>query len=368
MEKRKIKIIHIIPTLDMGGAERAVVDIAKNLNPADFQVKVICLKRFGHWGLELKNKNVEMISLGQKDKLGILILPKLIRILKRENPDIVHTHLFGADFYGRLAAWLAGVDIIVSTEHNLNISEGRIKKILKKYSAALAKAIVASSSAIEKYLIKSEGAKADKISVIRYGIEVDKFLNKQRVFVGKEEIILGFMGRLTEQKGVDLLIGALAKLRNQKIVCRIAGQGELQEELKRRIVENNSSNKVSLLGQVKNSKNFFDELDIFILPSRWEGLGIVILEAALSGLPVIASNIDGIKEVIENGISGILTEPGDIDALAEKIKNLAGNPEERKRLGLNLQNKVKNEFNLERMVGEYENLYFKLINNESNNR
>lgn len=351
----------------MGGAERVVIDIAKNLNPSSFQIKIICLKRFGPWGLELKNKGVEMISLGQKNKLGILMLPKLIKILKRENPDIVHTHLFGADFYGRLAAWLAGVNIIVSTEHNLNISEGRIKKILKKYSATLARAIIAPSSAIKAYLMKFEGVRADKISVIRHGIEIDKFLNN-RIFDDKKEIILGFMGRLTEQKGVDLLIGALSKLRNQKIVCRIAGQGELRETLEKQIVENDLADKVSLVGQIKDSKNFFDELDIFILPSRWEGLGIVILEAALSGLPVIASNIDGIKEVIENGINGILIEPGDADALAEKIKYLADNPEERKRLGLNLQNKVLNEFNLERMIKEYENLYFKLINNESNNR
>src|SRR4030042_6008978 len=104
----KIKIIHIIPTLDMGGAERLIVDLAKNLNKEKFTVEIICLKRFGVWGLELKKRDIPLTLIKQKSGYDILSFFKLLKILKAKRPDIVHTHLFGADFYGGLDAKIAG--------------------------------------------------------------------------------------------------------------------------------------------------------------------------------------------------------------------------------------------------------------------
>jgi glycosyltransferase involved in cell wall biosynthesis len=360
MNGKKIKIIHIIPTLDMGGAERLLVDVVKNLDQNNFSVSIICLKRFGFWGMELKKQGTPLILAGLGNGFGIFGFLNLIKILKKENPDIVHAHLFGADFFGVLAAKLVGIKNIVSTEHNLNYQENWLKKILKKWSLNFTKNIVAVSGAVKTYAI-AVGIPAEKIRVIYNGVETEKFLDLTRKYEKKNKITIGSLGRLTEQKGFDFLIEVLAILKDKKINCLLAGEGEDRGKLEKQIKKVGLSERVKLLGWQKNTKEFFDSLDIFILPSRWEGFGLAILEAGLAGLPVIASRVDGIKEIIEDKVDGLLFKKENVEELAEKIRYLTDNPEERKKLGVRLQNKAKEKFSIKKIVKDYENLYLELL-------
>lgn len=361
MSEKKIKIIHIIPTLDLGGAEKLLVDIVKNLDKEKFLSEVICLKRFGFWGIELKKEGIPLILAGKDKRLGLITLFKLIKILKKEKPDVVHTHLFGADIWGRLAARLAGVKVIVSTEHNLNYQEGFLKKILKKSTAGLADSIVAVSQAVKDYAVKFEKADKNKIEVIYNGVDVGKFLNRSRNYKkGREEMVIGSVGRLAKQKGFDCLIGALAKI-ERRIKCYIAGDGAERKKLEKLIKKLNLTGWVELVGWQKDMPNFLNSLDIFVLPSRWEGFGVAILEAGLAGLPVVAAAVDGIKEIIEDPKDGLLFRKEDEEDLAKKLNYLLESPEERERLGLNLQNKVKEKFAIGKIVKEYEDLYLRLL-------
>lgn len=360
---KKIKIIYIIPTLDMGGAERLTVDIIKNLDPEKFSVKIICLKRFGVWGLELKGRGVPLILLGQKSGFSFFSLIKLIKILRQERPDIVHTHLFGADLYGSLAARLARVKYLVSTEHNLNYGEGRLKNIIKTVIGRLFNNIIAVSEAVKDYIIKTRHLKSKKITVINNGLEVNKFFQprgKATAVKNNRNIIIGSVGRLTRQKGFAYLIEAMAELKHKNIECLIAGDGELRPELEEKTKRLGLGNKIKFLGWQKDIKPFLDKIDIFILPSLWEGFGLVILEAGLAGLPVIASKVDGIKEIIEDNRDGLLVEPASGADLARKIQSLAEDSALAASLAVNLQTKIKNNFNIDKTAADYEKLYLKL--------
>jgi len=345
----------------MGGAERLLVDIVKNLDRDNFSASVICLKRFGFWGMELKKQGTPLFLAGWGKFFWLFGFLNLVKILKKEKPDIVHTHLFGADVFGILAARLAGVKVIIATEHNLNYQEGFLKRFIKSWTMGFAQKIVAVSEAVRNYAVSSGRIPKEKIEIIYNGVELEKFLNAERKYEKKNEIIVGSIGRLTEQKGFDFLIEAGALLKDEKINFFIAGEGKDRKKLEKQIKKGNLGDKIKLLGWQKDTKEFFDSLDIFVLPSRWEGFGIAILEAGLAGLPVIASKVDGIKEIIQDNADGLLFEKGNVRELAEKINYLAGNPEEREKLAVNLRNKVKEKFSIEKIVREYENLYLRLL-------
>ncbi len=356
MTDKKIKLIHIIPTLSMGGAERLLVDISKNLSKDIFDIEVICIVSSGIWKMELETAGIKVSVMGKKKGFSLKVFFTLLKMLKEKKPDIVHTHLFGADFYGRIVAYLAKVKTIVSTEHNLNFSEGFVRRILKRITNNLADVIIAVSEAVKDYAIKKEGADPRKVQVILNGVKINKFLNTKRDY-NKNELIIGSVGRLEKQKGYDLLLEAIFKAKDQAIKCEIVGEGKERDYLEKRIHELRLFDQVKFIGQREDTPDFLNNIDIFVLPSRWEGLGIVILEAGLSGLPVIASNIDGIKEIIDDNQNGLLFEKANTDDLSDKLKTLLTDGEKRKELGESLQDKIKNNFDIKKIAEKYQKLY-----------
>jgi glycosyltransferase involved in cell wall biosynthesis len=358
MDGKKIKILHIIPSLLPGGAEKMAVELAKFADREIFDVSVLCLRAGGFWEEELREARVPFMVIGSLKRPIILDFFKIVRFIRAAGPDIVHTHLFGADFYGRLAARLGGVKRIISTEQNLNWNENWLKKIAKHWTSKLAVRIVAASGAIKKYLIEQEGVEAEKIEVIYNGVEIDKFFNNNRNYETAAPLV-GSIGRLSKQKGFDYLIKAMANITEIKAV--IGGEGEEKNTLANEINELGLERRVELAGLQKDAATFLNSLDIFVLPSRWEGFGIVILEAGLSGLPVLASRVDGILEIISDGEDGLLFDPGDVDALSAKLQKLLTEPAERARLGKKLQQKVIEKFDIRKIVKQYEELYKKII-------
>lgn len=349
---KRIKILHIIPTLDMGGAERLLVDIVKGLDKERFEPVVVCFKRGGVWERELA-ASARLIIIRRNSKFDLFSIFKLNSLIKTERPDIVHTHL-GGDIYGRLFAGLAGVPV-VSTEHNLNRDESMIITLAKRLTLPFAKKVIAVSAAVAKDAAQRYGLSEQKTIVIHNGVDLARFSFVERFPTG--QIRLGSVGRLTTQKDFSTLIQAVAKLKDHSFSLEIAGEGPLRGELEKLIKELGLGSKVALLGNRSDIPSFLQTLDIFILPSLWEGLGIVVLEAALSGLPVIAARVDGLTEIIDEGTNGLFFEAGDSDALAAAILKLLGSPELARRLAAALADKVKQDFSLEKMVRAYERVY-----------
>ncbi len=217
MPKKKIKILHLIPTLDKGGAERLLVDLVKKIDKNVFNVEVLSMTTLGKWGFELKKAGIPVSSLGKRNKGSILTLWRLYKIFKNKKLDVLHTHLFGADLYGLLVGRLAKVPYIVLTEHNLNYGEGRIRRYIKKKIVPKMDKVFTVSSAVKSYL-RNEGIETDNVEVIYNGVDLKRFKPKDNQSDSKG-FIIGSIGRMSAQKDYNTLINAFTLLKDENVSC-----------------------------------------------------------------------------------------------------------------------------------------------------
>jgi len=326
MKNRKIKIDYIIPTLDKGGAERFFIDLLKHLDLNKFAPRLVLYKKGGDWLEEIKYLSIDFVVLEKKNKIALKNFYSLYKTIKKRKPDIVHTQL-GGDIYGVLAARLSGIKKIITTEVNTNQDESFLYNLIKRISLKFVTMVVAVSLAVASDARKRYKLRSEKVIVLYNGIDLNRFIPAPEKnlleFSKRRSFVFGSVGRLSEQKGYIYLIQAMAKIRNNRIKLKIAGDGYLREKLEEEIKKNNLTGRVSLVGHV-NTAEFLKTIDAFVLPSIWEGMGIVLVEAALAGVPIIATKVGGIVEVV-NKDSAILVEPKNSDNLAKEMIKLRDN-------------------------------------------
>lgn len=351
-----IKIVYIIPTLDSGGAERFFVDLIKNLDKAKFAPRLILYKRAGKWLEELKALGIEVDILEKKKLFDFNNFRAIIRAIKKSQPDIVHTQL-GGDIYGVLAARLCGVKKIISTEVNTNVSESALYNFVKRFSLRFTSHIVAVSSAVAEDALKRYRLDPGKMEVIYNGINLDKFKTEAQTRVRADKIILGSLGRLEEQKGYKYLIKALTLTEHKNLELHLAGIGSFKSDLEKQVKDLGLENKVKFLGLVDATK-FLPTIDIFVLPSLWEGMGIVLAEAMTASKLIIASEVGGIKEVLKNDFA-FLVEAGNEKALALTIDNACGLIDSPQGMSMKAlaQEEAFRRFDIKKIARDYEKLY-----------
>ncbi len=346
-----------MPSLARGGAERFLLDLLANLDRQIFSPAVILFKAPGVWYEELKSLSLPVFVLEKKPKISFSNLKQIYKILKDIKPQIVHTQL-GGDIRGRLAAKLSGVKIIISTEQNINKDEAWYQREAKIITSLWANVIVAISSAVagdmkKRYFLPS--AKCQLI--IPNGINLKNF-PYQEERLKQEPILVGAVGRLTKQKGFDLLIAAWQKLNPAKAKLIIVGEGLERKSLEAQIKQAGLENKIELAGDIPLMPDFYKRLNLLVMPSRWEGLGIAALEAGASGVPIIASNIDGLKDIIKPE-TGWLAKPGDINDLSRVLEIALESlgSEETKNKQRQLHDLISENFSIEKVSAAYSALY-----------
>lgn len=364
MEK-KYKIIYIIDTLTVGGAQRFLINMIKGLDREQFEPKVVTIMIKGELAKEILDLGVEVIHLQKKGKIGWSLIWQLKDFFKKEQPEIVHTNLFGSDTIGRIAAILARVPVIVSTEHNTNFDQGFIKCLVKKIISLFTAKIIAASEAIRDFSVKNDGINLKKFIVINYGIDLNEYPFRGSRIINGNKIIAGVAARLEEQKGHIYLIKALPQIVREYpgFKLQLIGGGSLLESLKKEVAALGLNGTVEFLGDRQDVPELFQNLDIFILPSVWEGLGIAILEAQAIGVPVLASNVGGIKEIVKDGETGLLFEPKDSEAIFKSIERLVSNQDLAAKIVEQANKQVRANFDYKIMVKNYTDLYLTLIKN-----
>ncbi len=394
-KSKKIKLTHIICSLGYGGAERFLIDLIKNTDREKYEISVLCVIKGGPLVEELELNGTKVFIIGKKTKLGILTIWKIYKYLKKEKIQIVHTHLFAGDAWGRIAAILARTPIIISTEHSVNFNEGIIKRLVKKFLSYFTDKIIAISQTVKENSQKRDWINSKKIEVIYNGIDLDKFSKLDFRFHGNDKeknennITLGFVGRLEKEKGAEYLIKALhlchprpASERGinsgENLKLKILGDGTQRKNLETMSNQFGLKDKIEFLGFKNNPANFYQEIDILIIPSLWEGLSIVALEAMASGIPIIASNSGGLKEIIENdsayggslsaagtgakgGKTGLLFESRNSKDLAEKILWAIKNYDKMNSMAEKAKIKVE-DFDIKKKAKEYERIYENFTN------
>jgi len=367
----RIRVLEMIDQPSLGGGPKAVLLLAASLDPSNFDVSV-CSEPGGPLVKELRSLGVRHHPASFGKKHWRRNISQIRRILKDESVDILHTHGGVAGFFGRWAARKNKVPVIIHTLHGIhylhyrNPLQRRLYIHLEKIFSRFTDKLIFVSGADGKQAKRFRLAPDPKMAIIKNGVDLrglptarDSGRIRSELGLAGNGPLVGTVSRLHRQKGVVYLIRAAAQIREAfpgvKVVC--AGGGPLRSKMEDEIRKLGLQGTVILLGETPEAVRLISALDVFILPSLWEGLPFVLIEAAALGKPIVATDAEGNREIITSGETGILVPARKPAALAEAVigllhdKGLAG------RLAASAQKRVPSRFALSRMIRETEDLY-----------
>lgn len=315
-----MKVLHIINNLGSGGAESMLVNFLKNLKgKANIDLLLVVDDKIAY---DLP-ENTKLIALQPYGKrYSLLKLYKILKLIRKEKYDIVHTHLFPTQYYPTVIKFLLPKKTkLVTSEHNTTNKRRRffITRIIDRFVYALYDHIIFISEGVKKQFEKDFHFKKFKGSVINNGIPLENFKPMSK-YKNRDKIKLLMVARFGKQKDHITLLKAFALL-DDDYELSLVGEGEQLEKIKNYVNKHRLNERVHFLGFQKNIAAIYSEHDIFILSSNWEGFGLVAAEAMASRLPVVASDVEGLNEVVKG--AGILFPPKDYKQLAYEIKRVA---------------------------------------------
>lgn len=306
-----MKIVLVIPKFVYGGAEVMAKHLAIALKEANNDVTVVSLyKDRNAMSDELLNKDVNVIFLNKRKGLDLFIVVQLIKLFKTINPDVVHTHL-SALFYAFFAAKIAGISKVVHTFHYLAEKGAMFSFVLYKILFTFCNIrLIAINLAVKDSLVNTYNINPKRVFTINNGEDLKEIIVKKS-YSFKSMVNIVHVGRFDVVKNHVLLIDAFKEINDIKsnVNLILYGEGELDEQIRSLVYKYNLGSKVIFAGVNKNLSTILYKNDIFILPSKEEGMPMTIIEAMAAGLPIIASNVGGISEMIKDHINGILIKP-----------------------------------------------------------
>jgi len=366
MEK-KFRILYLTTTSQLYGAEKMVYELAKRINKDRFEPMVCTIKDDLDNQLlsQLRKEGVKTACLKIEKKWEVWKTIHFFSIIKSFKPDILQSFLFFDNILARIFGKFMSIPVIISGQRNVEIHRSQLRNFIDRVTLPLADYIVSNSKAGKQILVNREKIDEKKIEVIYNGIDIQDFNKKQKAELAdlftsesffSNKFIVGFIGSLTQQKGLNVLFEAAAELKEKSlnIILVLIGEGKRKQELEQLTKE---------LG-IEDIVYFTGLFDVLVSPSLWEGMPNVVIEAMAQGIIVVATNVGGIPELIEEGKDGFLVESKNIHALVDKISYIFNLPEEKRiEIRENAQKKIIKNYSIEKMVREYESLYQDLLQN-----
>jgi glycosyltransferase involved in cell wall biosynthesis len=321
-------IVHVAKVAGISGSENHLLLLLPDLRARGHDVRLVMLHE-GEPGAEelavrLERGGVPVERLRMRLPLDPLAFARVARSIRRRRPDVVHTHLVHADFHGLPAGRLARAPLLVSTKHGFNpFRGGRGFAAADRAVARLADVHVAISHGLARYLAESEGFDEDAFEIVHYGIVPGPPPTDPPA-----EPRLAVVGRLIPIKAHDVLLAALTRVREElpEATLEIAGEGPLDAELRATVTRLGLRDAVSFLGRVAPAAPVFERSAVVVVPSRGEGFGMVALEAMERGRAVVASDVGGLPEIVEDGVTGIVVPPDEPEVLAAALLGLLRDP------------------------------------------
>jgi L-malate glycosyltransferase len=372
----KRRILHLITQLPTGGAERLLASVVKMLDPDRFESIVCCIQARGNVAEEIEKSGVRVLCLNKMQKKGIdwQVVAELVKLIGAERIDLMHSHLYHANFYGRIAAWRAGIPAIASI-HNTYVQRKWRRQMINRFLGWKSAAVIAVSEDIRRDVLRYDHVATEKIFVLPNGIDLDRVDTditpeqaKTRIGISSDAIVIGCIGRLEEQKGHIHLLRAFSRLvsdrgMEQKINLRLVlvGDGRLHQQLEKAANQLGIANRVLMLGDRQDVAELLRAFDVFVMPSLWEGLSLAMLEAMAARLPVLISDVGGAAEVLGENEFGIRLPPGDENALTDSIRRLIGDPSLRRNLTEAARKRVEEHYSAAAMTKKLGVLYDKTI-------
>jgi glycosyltransferase involved in cell wall biosynthesis len=367
------RILLIIPTLDRGGAEKQLALLACGLKARGWDVHVCCLTRGGPWQATLAAASVPVTIIGKPWKLDPFAYFRLRRFVAELKPDLVHTWLFAANSYGRVAALSVGVKHIVAGERCVDPWKKTYQLQIDRYLARRTERIVTNSPGVVDFYAQ-KGIPNEKFVVIPNGIPPFEPANA----VSREDLLdelglppdaklIGAVGRLWPQKRYKDLIWAMDLLRcvRKDVYLLIVGDGPQRWRLERYATQVSVELPVRFLGERDDVPRILPHLSCFWLGSAYEGQSNALMEAMSAGLPVIVSDIPGNRDLVIDGETGFLVRLGDRAGFAARTSELLKQPDLAARLGATGKQRIEQEFSVGRMIDRHEELYRSLLGSAS---
>ena len=379
----RLKVLNLLPELrDYGGAEIATANIVDHLDLDRFDVSVGGLFAGGGLVERLHLPPGNTVSFGFKwgsYHTDILAYRSLVSFIRNRGIHIVHTHLPQGNTLGRIAGRIAGVPILVATEHNTYIGKSFRGIVADRMLTHVTTQHIAVSHAVARFAAEQARISLERFVVIPSPVSLERIQTlspdarmRKRVEIGvsAKDLIVTTVGRLIPQKGHSVLIDAARELRSgsPEVKFLIVGAGPLELRLRNQVDRLGLGENVIFLGLRKDVYDLLQVTDVFCFPSMWEGLGVALLEAGACSLPAVASAVGGIPEIIEDGENGLLVQPGDPGALARQLSVLLKSADLRSQLGRNGRSVVERRFAADVVANMLMQLYERLWENRSRRR
>jgi L-malate glycosyltransferase len=382
-----IKVFHITNTLQIGGAETSICLLVKNLDRHRFSPTVICTRGGGPLEEDLAKADIPVIILHRslhsilyfplflQDVLGTL--RDLYRLFKKEGPVIVQTHLPASEYLALIAGKWAGVPCLIYTFLTSNFLPEREGKSLRtwlrirltRFLCGIPQVIVANSQAVREKLIDLFPQFSLSTRVIQQGIDLSLFEGipqpgsiKKKIGLQPSGLLITVVGRLSPVKNQAMLLKAYQGVskRHPDSGLVVVGEGPMRDHLLTLRTELGLEDKVHLLGRMPNVAEVLAETDIFVSTSRWEGLPLAILEAMAASVPVVATAVPGIQELLEKE-GGVLVPLDDVEELEKVLDRFIEDPHLRERVGQKGREWVFNFYSLQTYLQRWQALYEELI-------
>ena len=361
-------ILYLSTSSGPGGAERVISNLSASLDPARYRA-ILCLFRPGWIQAHTEGRGVRTYVIPTQGMFDWRWVLRFKRLVKKEHVDLIHAHEFDANVQGTFAAALSGVPL-VATVHGKNYFWEKLRRRLAYQWVTRNATMVAVSENLKQFIVEKVGVDSGQVKVVYNGVDALPQCGTADIDQCRKELdlptgdrIVGVVGNLYPVKGHQYLISAiptvLEKCPNTTFV--FAGRGQLEAELKEQVQQLDIDGKVRFLGLRQDISRILAMLDVFVLPSLSEGLSMAILEAMVAGRPVIATNVGGNPELVEDGESGYLVPSQDSQALADRVISLLTNRERALQFGKIGQLRAQGQFSLQTMVQEYQLLYDELI-------
>ena len=374
----QITVLHVIEDLHSGGAERVVIDLASHVNRTQFRPLVCCLRKKGSMAAELETQQIPVFALDKRRKIDLGLLWRLRHLLRTEKVEVVHTHVFTANLWGRLAALLAGVPVIITHEHSSFTVDRRVFRGLERILTRWTDCTVAVSQQLAGRLMRECRVRCERLRTIYNGLNLPAQKpdsTRARTLCAelglqKFEQIIGSVGRLDARKNYCLLIEAFARLRkrfpNAGLV--LVGAGAEAAALKKKAAALGIVGSVVFAGHRTEIAELLSLFTLFCLPSQTEGISIALLEAIAAGVPVVATRVGGTPEIISDASMGTLVPPGDVDALLTALADTLENVDAAREKARKAQQQIGTNFTLQKTVRQVEKLYRDVLMEKHNGR
>ena len=367
------RVLHVIDSFDLGGAQTFLLDLVRHLDPRLFVTEVAAMHGHGVFESAFQEAGIKTHSLSP-GKFPPLYLLNFLRLMHQGKFDILHFHLFGAKLCAKPLAIAAGHRAIVVHVQCNDASRDQSPLLLAADALANrgASRVIAVSESVRRYLLEHEDLPAAKVAMIPNGLDAGEFVPatgeqkrqaRAKFGISEGSFVIGGVGRLVAQKNFRLFLEVVARIvaKNPQVLFVIAGSGPLGSALRSQAESLGVTDAIRFLGHVSDRTGLYHTLDTLLMTSDFEGTPMALLEAMASGLPVVASGVDGIAEVCTNEADALLVPPGDAVGFAKSLERLIRDESFRRKLSNHARQTVLSHYDISLLTRQIERLYEQIL-------